>query len=445
MPPRTPSLRGRLSRWLAIQTFVGLALVSLAVYSLTVADLRARQQEALRHKKDLVVHVLDETSVDKDLALLKHKFDDFFLGHPDIALALRRPDGSMLYDNVSEANLSPSVRHIEFRYPDWEHPGAFLSARIVLNKAPDDHMLSRLAATLLVAALLGALAVSWGSFVLVRVALGPVHLLVDQARNLTADKLGHRLDGSGQPLELQPLIAQFNDLLQRLGKSYDQLEGFNADVAHELRTPLATMIASTEIALRRPPDERAIPELLGSTLEELRRMSAIVNDMLFLSHADSGAVARRECVPSVGDLARSVVEYHEAALQEAGLEVVVHGDAAGEFDAALLKRALSNLLGNATRYATPRSTIDIRIEAAPPGRIGLLVVNSGSLIAPGHLPRIFDRFYREDAARSGAHANHGLGLSIVAAIARMHGGEPTAWSRSGQSGIGFTMATAGDA
>lgn len=440
-PPRIRSLRGRLSCRLAIQTFVGLAFVSAAVYSLTVVDLRARQQEALLHRKELVVHVLDETSVDKDLPLLKHKFDDFFLGHPDIALALRRPDRTMLYDNIAEANLSPSVRHIHFTYPDWDHPGEFLSARIVLNKAQDDHMLGRLAATLLGAALVGALAVSLGSFVLVRMGLEPVDLLVGQTRELNAAKLTQRLDGSGQPLELQPLVAQFNDLLERLQKTYVQLEGFNADAAHELLTPLATMIASIEIAMRRPPDAQAIAELLGSTLEELRRMTAIVNDMLFLSHADSGAFARREFVPSVRELARSVADYHEAALQEAELSLVIEGDAAGAFDAALLKRALSNLVGNASRFATAHSTIEVRIETPAPDRMSLLVVNTGPTIEAEHLPRIFDRFHRADASRSGASVNHGLGLSIVAGIARMHAGEPIAWSRSGQTCIGFTMET----
>jgi len=433
------SLGGRLSLWLAVQTFVGLGLVSLAVYLFTVVDLRARQSETLLHKKELVVHVLEEAAQDMDLGNLKHKLDDFFLGHREMALTLRRADGAALYDNARSAALPASMRRIEFTYPNWEQTGGQLSARMVLDTATDDQFLHRLGATLLGAALVGALVVSVGSFFLVRIGLGPVHFLVDQTKLLTADKLRQRLDGSGQPLELQPLIAQFNDLLERLSRTYDQLEGFNADVAHELRTPLATMITSTELAIRRTQDAQAMGDLLGSNLEELRRMAGIVNDMLFLSHANSGAVARRESVNSLAALAHSVAEYHEAAMAETGLQLLIEGDASGQFDAALLKRALSNLLGNATRYATPQSTVRIGIAAGTQGTITLEVINQGTSIDLTHLPRLFDRFYRADASRNQASTNHGLGLSIVAAIARMHQGAPFAHSDAGETRIGFSV------
>jgi len=433
------SLGGRLSLWLAAQTFIGLGLVSLVVYLFAVVDHRERQSETLLHKKDLVLHVLAEAAQDKDLANLKHKLDDFFLGHRELALTLRRPDGVALYDNAHSAAPLYSMRMTEFKFPDWEQAGGELLARLVLDTTGDDQFLHHLGATLLGAALVGALVVSVGSSFLVRVALGPVHFLVDQTKLLAADNLQQRLDGSGQPLELQPLIMQFNELLERLSRTYAQLEGFNADVAHELRTPLATMITSTELAIRRTHDAHAMGDLLGSNLEELRRMAGIVNDMLFLSHANSGAVARRESVESLAALAHSVAEYHEAAMAETELQLSVEGDASGQFDAALLKRAMSNLLGNATRYATPRSTVRIRIAAGAAGSVTLAVINQGRSVDLAHLPRLFDRFYRVDASRSQASTNHGLGLSIVAAIARMHHGEPFAQSEAGQTCIGFSM------
>lgn len=436
------SLSVRLSLWLAIQTFVGLGFVSLVVYLFTVIDLRERQAEALVHKKDLVLHLLEEAQQDRNLATLKHKLDDFFLGHREMSLTLRRSDGSALYEDALSTARAAGVRSIDFEYPDWQQSGGTLSARMTLDTASDGLFLRRLGATLLGAALVGALAVSAGSFVLVRIGLGPLRFLVDQTRSLTADKLCQRLDGSGQPSELQPLIAQFNDLLERLSRTYDQLEGFNADVAHELRTPLATMIASTELAMRRMPGEEEMSELLGSNLEELRRMSGIVNDMLFLSYVNSGAVARRERVESLAAVAHSVAEYHEAAMAEADIQLRVEGDGCGEFDLALLKRALSNLLGNATRYATPGSTVLIQIKGDGQGNMHMAVVNEGTSIEETHLPRLFDRFYRADASRSQASSNHGLGLSIVAAIAHMHHGQPFAMSALGQTRIGFSFRSA---
>jgi len=227
--------------------------------------------------------------------------------------------------------------------------------------------------------------VSFGSFVLVRIGLGPVHFLVDQTMRLEADNLRQRLDGSGQPLELQPLVKQFNAMLERLRRAYEQLEGFNADVAHELRTPLSTLITSIELAMRRTHDPSTSQELLGSNLEELRRMAGIVNDMLFVSHANSGAEARREPAASLAALAQDVAEYHDAAIAEADLRLAVEGDASGDFDASLLKRALSNLLGNATRYASPQSTVRISIDRPDNGSIRLAVINQGQEIAPADL------------------------------------------------------------
>ncbi len=108
--------------------------------------------------------------------------------------------------------------------------------------------------------------------------------LVGQTRALSADSLHQRLDGDEQPLELVPLIDQFNALLARIEKAYSQMEGFNADVAHELCTPLATLIANNELALRRP-EQADMREVLASNLEELHRLTGIVNDMLFLSQS----------------------------------------------------------------------------------------------------------------------------------------------------------------
>ncbi|MBY0234503.1 MAG: two-component sensor histidine kinase, partial [Burkholderiaceae bacterium] len=211
-------------------------------------------------------------------------------------------------------------------------------------------------------------------------------------------------------------------------------------VAHELNTPLATLISSSELALRKSRSVDELREVLAANLDDLQRIAGIVKDMLFLSQADRGASARRTPVHSLAALASDVVEFHEAAMQEASLFAEVIGDASGLFDAGLLRRALSNLLGNATRYAKPGSAVRIEIESDGPGHVlKIAVVNQGDGIAAAHLPRLFDRFYRADPARANADLNHGLGLSIVAAIARMHGGAPFADSKDGVTRIGISL------
>jgi len=436
---RIGSLGRRLSYWLALQSLLGLVVVCAAVYGATQMGFESRQSDELQEKQVQLRHLLAEAAREGDVASLKHKLDDFFIGHPDVALALTRAaDGTDFYRRSA---LVPAIdqRVARFSVPTQALDQGTLEAELVLDIRGDEALLRRIGFSLTAAALVGTLFASVGGFLLVRLGLRPVRDLVDQTRQLAADTLHRRLDGSAQPEELEPLIVQFNELLARLELAYVQVEGFNADVAHELCTPLATLISSTELALRKTRDASELREVLGSNLEELQRVAGIVQDMLFLSQADRGAVARRVATPSLAAMARQVFNYHEAALQDAGLTLDISGDASGSFDIPLLQRALSNLIANATRYALRESVVRIEIVRSLPGEVQLRVTNRGATIEPAHLPRLFDRFYRGDLSRTHADRNHGLGLAIVAAIARMHGGRPLAFSSEDITSIGMSL------
>jgi signal transduction histidine kinase len=242
---------------------------------------------------------------------------------------------------------------------------------------------------------------------------------------------------------LRQRVDQLTAMLERQRRTQAQVEAFSANVAHELRTPLATLITGTEVTLREldlPPEAR---DRLGANLEELRRMQGIVGDMLFLSRAYGGQRARRQRVDSLAALAAEVAEYHDAAVEEAGLSLRVDGEAAGDFDAALLKRALSNLIANATRYGSAGSVLRVGIDGHRSGRVRLWVANTGPVIPAQRLPRLFDRFMSSEAAGGDEPAaplgHYGVGLSIVDAVARMHGGAPFAHSDERETRIGFTL------
>jgi len=432
------SLGRRLSWWLAVQAFVGLSAVCLVVYIVAVMSLSSRQSESLHQKQDLIRHVLSEAVSARDASDLRHRLDDALMGHRDLGLRLGIPGGPALYQTVLASQVVPGrISTVELPFV-W-HGGSTITATLSLDTSDDDRLLRRLASTLMASASLGAVLVSLGGFLLVRRGLLPVSDLVEQTQRLAADTLRRQLDGSGQPDELKPLVEQFNALLQRLSRAYEQLEAFNADVAHELCTPLTMLISSTELSLRKDREEDELRYVLGSNLEDLRRLSGIVHDMLFMSQADRGVQARRERVLSLALLATSVVEYHEAALEEAGVTIEIAGDAAADVDPGLLRRALSNLVGNATRYATRGSLVRVEIVGRPAGGAQLLVVNQGQTIHSADLPRLFDRFFRGDSARADGAAHHGLGLAIVAAIARMHGGRPIATSADGTTAIGLSL------
>lgn len=433
------SLRTRISWLLAFQVFLGLGLVCLAVYLVTVFNFRERQEDALSQKELVIRHVLTEDDNQQISEKKAHKFDDIFVGNVIFSVEISSLDGAMLYAYNKNRSVNPLLRKRQFEVTQV-YAGVPKKVRVnlSLDTQSENELLHRIGWTLFVAALAGAIIVSLSGFWLVKFGLAPLKRLTGQAGELSADRLHQRLDGQGQPLELQPLIDQFNALLTRIEKAYLQMEGFNADVAHELYTPLATLMVNNELALIQIGETNA-RDVFESNLEELHRLTGIVKDMLFLSQADRGVGARRSHVPSLSTVAKEVLEYHEAAIAEAGLEAVVFGEAQGDFDVPLLRRAISNLLGNATRYANPGSCVQLNISHTNDGQVHLCVVNQGETIHDDDLPHLFDRFFRGDPARTHGQVNHGLGLAIVGAIARMHQGSPTVSSKDGVTSIGLTI------
>ena len=459
---RPRSLAGGLSARLALQTFLGLTFVSALVFAAIDGHLILGQRARLAEMRALVEHLAEESGSRASPGDLEHLLEDVFSGHADFGLELfdRSGEAAAPAVPVLQAGLvlpdgTSNLSHHDVRVDTFglkAADGPAMGARLLLHTERDDALLRRLALTLGIAVALGTLINSLAAAWRVRRDLRPVSRLADQIDALDVDFLERRLDDEGQPLELRPLVARFNDLLDRLGGSYRQMAAFNADVAHELNTPLATMTTSNEVALRGGRDLDAMRDLLGSNLEELQRLSGIVRDMLFLSTAERGARARTAPVPSLAAEAHEVVDYHEASLEEAGLAVEITGDAAARVDAPLLRRALSNVIGNATRHAEPGSTIDVHIDGAhrrgSPPEISIVVSNTGETVPAEHLPKLFDRFYRVEGARGPAMdgpagtpvaTRHGLGLSIVAAIAHMHAGRTFARSADGLTSIGIVL------
>lgn len=439
--PCAYSIGRRLSMQLAIQTVIGLGVLLAAIYAVTSMIFMAKHEEELRSYSSVLVDVIreshaqgGETEVVAKLAWLAER-------RPGTYVELSRGDGSEIYRDAAPTFNTADSTAQEKTFSVANASGSELfRGRLVLDCSKDAETGRRMAILLIASVIAGAALVGWGTFWRVRSSLHPLMDIAGQTKAIDARRLGQRLTLCEPVEELQPLIDQFNGLMHRVERTYVQLEGFNADVAHELRTPLATLIGQTELALSRERTAEELNETLVSNLEELQRMAAIVNDMLFLAQADRGVKARRGAPVSLAGLVHQVVEFHEAAIEESGLRVTIEGDVSLPVDEPLIKRALSNLLGNAVRYAEKGSSIKVHIGRESTDAVRLWVENTGPSIEPDHLPRLFDRFFRADSARSEPdRPHHGLGLSIVAAIARMHDGYPTAESGGGQTRVGFSL------
>ncbi len=282
-----------------------------------------------------------------------------------------------------------------------------------------------------VVSLLGAIAATW---LIVRRALLPLERIAATAERIANTRNVNLQVPGSSTREIGQLATSFNRMIERLRRLIESQQQLLADTSHELRNPL-TVIRTNLGLLSRELDPATRAEVATETEEEARRMSRLVDDLLLLAHQE--AAGRAELLPVRLDqlLLDAVDRFRQLApdrtIDSESDDVAVRGDP------ERLRQLVSNLLDNAVCYTPPGGAI--RIDARRTGsRAELVVQDSGVGIAPEHLPRIFDRFYRVDPARGRATGGSGLGLAIVKHIAAAHGGDVRVQSEPGR-GARFTV------
>jgi heavy metal sensor kinase len=276
---------------------------------------------------------------------------------------------------------------------------------------------------------LGGIAI--GSYAADR-ALRPITDMAAVARRIGSHNLKERIALKGADDELKQLADSFDAMVERLDEAFAQQRQFVADASHELRTPL-TALQLTIDGVRSDPnateaDYREVAEAAAAATSRMRRL---VEDMLALAERDQSPPHTKVALAS---LAESVIEEMEpvAAQRKVSIGSAIPAGAVVLGDQLSLRRALTNLLENAIRYNRPGGHVLVEAAAAPPGQIAVAVRDDGIGIPSEGLPHIFDRFYRVDRSRSRAEGGSGLGLSIVAKIAREHGGRVDVESEVGK-------------
>ena len=256
-----------------------------------------------------------------------------------------------------------------------------------------------------------------------RRALRPVQLLADATQRVTAKQLHARMSTVGWPVELASLASGFGTMLARLDDSFQRLSEFSANLSHELRTPINNLLSEGEVALSRVRSADEYRAVIESSLEELQRLTRLIDNLLFLARAESAEIRLdREELDAVDEL-RSVADFYGALAEEQGVTVTLHGEARLRSDSMLVRRMVSNLLANALRHTPAGGRVELGALATTDGGVELFVTDTGEGIASEHLPRVFDRFYRGKLNEREAAKGFGLGLPIVRSIMRLHGGE----------------------
>jgi two-component system heavy metal sensor histidine kinase CusS len=283
-------------------------------------------------------------------------------------------------------------------------------------------LLSAYALNVLFTSVIGTLVNALLAWWIARFGLRPLARLTARAEQISSSRLARPLPERDMPGELKDLSHAFNRMLARLHESFTRLTQFSSDLAHDMRTPLTNLLAEAQVALSQPRSADDYRAVIESSVDEFQRLSRLIDSMLFLARADS---AQRhvslQCVDARSEALR-VAGYYESMAADAGVEIVVKGNARFEGDVLLVQRALSNLVSNALAHAPRGSTVELqcmeRLRYAQ-----LSVSDSGAGIAEPHLERIFDRFYRVDPARHNSATGTGLGLAIVKSIMNEHHGE----------------------
>jgi heavy metal sensor kinase len=267
-----------------------------------------------------------------------------------------------------------------------------------------------------------------------RRVLDPVQQITRQAEQITSNRLHERLPRNGSGDELDHLAEVFNATLARLDQSFQQLRQFTSDASHELRTPLAAIRSIGEVGLQKNPAADGYRDIVGSMLEELARLTSLVDQLLMISRADAGAVTLNRSVFSLAELARETVAFLEPLAKEnlQGLSLEGGEPALVEADRTVVRQAMINLLHNAIKYSPRNSKIFVSVLESPRETVTFEVRDSGPGIPPEHIDRIFDRFFRLDHSRSRASGGFGLGLAIAAWAVKVNGGTIGVASTPGQ-------------
>jgi heavy metal sensor kinase len=453
---RFHSLRWRLTGWYVLLLSGVLLLFSIGTYFAVYKLLLSNFDDLLSSQANLIVQTIDFT--DRGLRLQN---DSLRVGRADDEHLTRiyREDGRLLFDDnpkaqapelaeaVNEAlagnkeimqvhGREDELRVLTFPITHEHRVVGALQVGLALEDLQDT--MWALARALLFMAPVMLLLASGGGLFLANRALAPIDRITRTAQRISAEDLSGRLNLRGPEDEVGRLARTFDAMLARLQSAFEQQRRFTADASHELRTPLTAMIGQIDVAIERPRDSESYRTTLLGVREQASRLARLSDDLLFLARADiQPAPAGAELI-DLSSLLPAIVAQVEplaaAKQQVVALDrttpLVVRGN---EDD---LIRLFLNLLDNAIRYTPQGGQITVG-STRDNASLAISVADTGPGVAPEHLPRLFDRFFRGDRGRNRAQGGSGLGLAIAQSIARSHGGQLVVHSAVGH-GSTFT-------
>lgn len=452
-PPGRKSITYRLTLLFASVSTGVLLVLGLLIGNSVERHFEEQDMEVLSGKMELTRHALEKVHLQSDLDALPKQLDDSLVGHHGLAVVVVAPSGQTLFvtsgAEFPQALLAQTSSTSQSRPIIWKSKGGVplrgISEMVqtgikgekpaVVAVATDithhEHFMSSFRTTLWSVVVLAALITGLLGWMAVRRGLAPLHEIKREAAAITADRLHSRLPTESIPVELLDLADTLNQMLARLEDSFRRLSDFSSDIAHELRTPVSNLLTQTQVMLSRARSIDEYQDVLASNAEELERMAKMITDMLFLAKADNDLVVPQLEAVDLRAEADELASFYEAVAEESGVSLTVEGNATARGDRLMLRRAMGNLLSNAFGHTPRGGYVRVRIGIDGDRIATIQVENSGETIAPEHLPRLFDRFYRTDPSRKRLADGVGLGLAITRSIIQAHGGSISVQSTDG--------------
>jgi two-component system heavy metal sensor histidine kinase CusS len=456
-----PSLTWRAALAFAVTCAAVLGLAALALYRSLEAEIAWRDDVALMGRLEQVRALLQDSDSLGALQQRPRLYQNM-LGNQDSLLLVGRERSADVISINPHGDALPSLPPLPVGVPPgrsdvvlWapDHGPALLllagaaqgpqgeALQVTVGKRLDERtaMLARYRLRVYLTVAGGSVLALLLGFVLLRRALRPLGKMADDVARIDLRSLDRRLHLERLPQELHLPVHALNGMLERLEDSFARLAQFSADLAHEMRTPLHTLLASNGQALSQARTVTDYQDLLASNVEEFERLNRMVANLLFLARADHGDCPLTRGPIDLATLGTELCDYFEALAEDRGLTLRNGLSGTLRADLPLLQRALANLLANAVRHATEGTRIDLRSRATPDALV-LEVANQGLSIAPEHLPRLFERFYRVAEHRTDPGDSGGLGLALVQSIMGLHAGTVQVTSKHGETVFSLVFA-----
>ena len=447
---RQRSIRWQLTCWYVLSLTVILVVFDVSLVLMVRSHLRAQLEADLNEE---VNELAEEIEFAKTTEEFETRFAHHYAEHGGYSFQVSRLDGTVLFgtpwlrahslpkpDSTSEMafrrleeiTLSHAGRH-RLLCRTVRGPSEPLLIYVITPLARSERELWLFIQMLLLGSFLALLFAIYGGYRIARRAMLPVERIATAAERISSENLSERILVENPGDELGRLAITLNRTFGRLEKSIAEMRRFTADAAHELRTPLAVIRTEIEVALRADDNLDGLRRVISVTLDELTRLSNLVDQLLTLSRHDAGVQSRIFEEVSLAAVLNDVVDFLRtiADRKQVSIEFGELSDSVVLGDDVSLSQVFFNILDNAIKYTPAGGTV--RIGSDVDGEFVVVTIEDTGLgIDSRHVPHLFKRFYRVDTSRNNVSGGTGLGLAICHAVVDAHGGELSVESEPGQ-------------